>query len=49
MDRASWVEKSSGRTVVGKGGEETKRDAICISAVSRSGEPMTALCSLLMP
>ena len=43
------VEKSSGRAEVGNGGEETKRDAICISAVSTSGEPMTAFCSLLMP
>ena len=45
----SAMEKSSGRTEVGKGGEETKRDAICISAVSTSGEPMTAFCSLLIP
>jgi hypothetical protein len=43
------VEKSSGRVEVGNGGEETKRDAIWISAVSTSGEPMTAFCSLLMP
>jgi hypothetical protein len=45
----SSVEKSEGRSVVGKGGEETKSEAICISADSISGEPMTAFCSLLMP
>lgn len=43
------VEKSSGRVDVGNGGDETKRDAIWISAVSMSGDPMTAFCSLLMP
>ncbi len=43
------AEKSSGRTEVGNGGEETKSDAIWISAVSTSGEPITAFCSLLIP
>lgn len=32
----------SGRSVAEKGGEEANSDAICISAVSLSGEPMTA-------
>lgn len=31
---------SSGSSERGKGGEEAKRDAIWISAVSGSGEPM---------
>jgi hypothetical protein len=43
------VEKSEGRSEVGKGGEETKSDAIWISAVSTSGEPRTAFCSVVMP
>jgi hypothetical protein len=45
----SVMEKSSGRTEVGNGGDDTKSDAICISAVSTSGDPMTAFCSLLIP
>ena len=36
------VASSGGRSVVGKGGEEAKRAAICISAVLVSGEPMRA-------
>jgi len=36
------METLSGRSVTGKGGEEANREAIWISAVSLSGEPMTA-------
>lgn len=47
--RPSVVEQSSGRVEVGNGGEDTKRDAIWISAVSASGDPSTAFCSVLIP
>ena len=36
------MEPLSGRSETGKGGEEAKREAIWISAVSLSGEPMSA-------
>lgn len=39
----------SGRSVAGKGGEETNNDAICISAVSLSGEPITAFWAIEVP
>jgi len=45
----SSVERSEGRSEVGKGGEEAKSELIWISAVSASGEPRTAFCSLEIP
>ena len=39
----------SGRSEAGKGGEEANNDAIWISAVSLSGDPITAFCAIEIP
>jgi hypothetical protein len=40
---------SEGKSVVGNGGEEANKDAIWISAISGSGEPITAFCWMETP
>jgi hypothetical protein len=40
---------SEGKSEVGKGGEEANKEAIWISAISGSGEPITAFCWAEIP